>query len=152
MNAREYFETVRAAQRGIDRRLAVLASMRERETVRAQRYDAGPHGMGGENHSMEATVSRMDYESRAECEIADLRAEVDGGRSVCAGVRAANPTSRWGDMLELRYCEDWPTRRIATVLDVSERTVCGDIAAALDWVDSVGIARAREGMGQAALF
>ena len=69
MNAREYFETVRAAQRGIDRRLAVLASMRERETVRAQRYDAGPHGMGGENHSMEATVSRMDYESSAECEI-----------------------------------------------------------------------------------
>lgn len=152
MDSHEFFESVRAAQRGIDRRMAVLDSMREREAVRAQRYDSGPHGRGGEDHSMDATIARIDFEGRAEKEIEDLRAEVDDGRSVCAGVRAANPCTRWGDVLELRYCEDWPTRRIATVLDVSERTVCGDIAAALDWVDSVGIARAREGMGQAALL
>ena len=40
MDAREYFDTVRAAQRGIDRRLAVIESMQAREQVRAQRYDA----------------------------------------------------------------------------------------------------------------
>ena len=40
MDAREYLETVRAAQRGIDRRLAVIESMQAREQVRAQRYDA----------------------------------------------------------------------------------------------------------------
>ena len=40
MDAREYFETVRSAQRGIDRRLAVIESMQAREQVRAQRYDA----------------------------------------------------------------------------------------------------------------
>ena len=39
MDAREYLETVRAAQRGIDR-LAVIESMQTREQVRAQRYDA----------------------------------------------------------------------------------------------------------------
>ena len=47
MDAREYFNTVRAAQRGSDRRLAVIESMQAREQVRAQRYDAvgkGAHG------------------------------------------------------------------------------------------------------------
>lgn len=35
MDAREYFDTVRAAQRGIDRRLTVIESMQAREQVRA---------------------------------------------------------------------------------------------------------------------
>ena len=45
-----------------------------------------------------------------------------------------------------------PWTQTASVLGVSERQAQLDVSCALDWVDSVGIAAARSGMGQAALF
>ena len=65
MDAREYFDTVRAAQRGIDRRLAVIESMQAREQVRAQRYDAVGKGAHGTDF-MRSTDDRIDYERRCE--------------------------------------------------------------------------------------
>ena len=152
MDAREYFESARAAQAAIDRRYRIIESMRARESVRAQRYDAIGKGGGGAHDAMAATDSRMDAESAARSEIAQLTAEVEDARAVCAGVRAANPTQRWGDVLECRYleCMDW--HRVAQAMDMSERQAHTDLDAALEWVDLVGIAAARDGMGQAALF
>ena len=126
--------------------------MRAREAVRAQRYDVIGHGGGGNHDAMLATDARMDAESAARAEIAQLTTEVEDARAVCAGVRAANPTQRWGDVLEARYieCMDW--RHVALLVDMSERQVHSDHDAALEWVDLVGIAAAREGMGQASLF
>ncbi len=126
--------------------------MRAREAVRAQRYDVIGHGGGGSHDAMLATDARMDAESAARAEIAQLTSEVEDARAVCAGVRAANPTQRWGDVLEARYieCMDW--RHVALLVDMSERQVHSDHDAALEWVDLVGIAAAREGMGQASLF
>lgn len=126
--------------------------MRAREAVRAQRYDVIGSGGGGNHDAMLATDARMDAESAARAEIAQLTSEVEDARAVCAGVRAANPTQRWGDVLEARYieCMDW--RHVALLVDMSERQVHSDHDAALEWVDLVGIAAAREGMGQASLF
>lgn len=150
MDAREYFETVRAAQRGIDRRLAVMQSMRAREQVRAQRYDAVGKGAHGTDF-MRTTDDRIDYERRSAAEVSELRREVERGREVCAGVREANPGRRWGDVLELRYCEDRTLQEIAGTLGVSVRSVSADLYAALDWTDMVGLAAARSGLGGAAL-
>lgn len=150
MDAREYFESVRAAQRGIDRRLAVMQSMRAREQVRAQRYDAVGKGSHGTDF-MRSTDDRIDYERRSEAELSDLRREVERGREVCDGVREANPRRRWGDALELRYCEDRTLQEIAGALGVSVRSVQADLAAALDWVSFAGIACARQGRGSAEL-
>lgn len=151
MTAKEYFEGVRACQRAIDRRLAVLASMRAREEVRAQTYDAIGHDTGNKD-VMRATDIRIDAENAALSDLADMRAEVEGGRELCRGVRAAHGTTRWADALELHYIEDMPWTQTASVLGVSERQAQLDVSCALDWVDSVGIAAARSGMGQAALF
>ena len=148
MDAREYFEGVRAAQRGIDRRLAVMESMRQREQVRVQRYDAVGRGAGNTDF-MGATDGRIDYERRCEGEIAALRREVAEGREVCAGVRAAHSGLRWGDVLELRYVECLSWREAASLLCVSVRQAQDDLNCALDWVDSVGIAAAKEGSGSA---
>ena len=125
--------------------------MRAREAVRAQRYDVIGSGGGGNHDAMLATDARMDAESAARAEIAQLTSEVEDARAVCAGVRAANPTQRWGDVLEARYieCMDW--RHVALLMDVCESSAKADLAAALEWVDLVGIAAAREGMGQAVL-
>lgn len=152
MDAREYFESARAAQSAIDRRYRIIESMRSRESVRAQRYDVIGSGGGGNRDAMRAIDARMDAEASARAEIAQLASEVEDARAVCAGVRAANPTQRWGDVLECRYleCMDW--RHVALAMDMSERQVHSDHDAALEWVDLVGIAAARDGMGQAALF
>lgn len=151
MRAREYFEGVRAAQSAVGRRLAAIERMREREQVRAQRYSVSVHG-GGMHDAMAATDARVDAEGAAMRELGALLDEVARGREVCRGVRAANPAQRWGDALELRYCEDLPWRQVAASLDVSERQAMADVSCALDWVDLVGVAAARDGMGQAALF
>jgi hypothetical protein len=150
MDAREYLETVRAAQRGIDRRLAVIESMQARELVRAQRYDAVGKGAHGADF-MRSTDDRIDYERRSGAELLELRHEVERGRELCAGVRSANPGKRWGDVLELRYCEDRTLQEIAGTLGVSVRSVHSDMSSALDWVDMVGIATARAGVGRAAI-
>lgn len=148
MDAREYFDTVRAAQRGIDRRLAVIQSMRAREQVRAQRYDAVGKGAHGTDF-MRSTDDRIDYERRSGEELSEFRREVERGRELCAGVRSANPGKRWGDVLELRYCEDRTLQEIAGTLGVSVRSIQADLSAALDWVDLTGLARARQGRGAA---
>lgn len=148
MDAREYFDTVRAAQRGIDRRLAVIESMQAREQVRAQRYDAVGKGAHGTDF-MRSTDDRIDYERRSGAELSELRDEVERGRELCAGVRSANPGKRWGDVLELRYCEDRMLQEIAGALGVSVRSIQTDLSAALDWVDLTGLARARQGRGAA---
>ena len=150
MDAREYLETVRAAQRGIDRRLAVIESMQAREQVRAQRYDAVGKGAHGTDF-MRSTDDRIDYERRSGAELSELQHEVERGRELCAGVRSANPGKRWGDVLELRYCEDRTLQEIAGTLGVSVRSVNSDLCAALDWTDMVGLAAARSGLGRAAV-
>ena len=148
MDAREYLETVRAAQRSIDRRLAVIESMQAREQVRAQRYDAAGQGAHGTDF-MRSTDDRIDYERRSGAELSELRHEVERGRELCAGVRSANPGKRWGDVLELRYCEDRTLQEIAGALGVSVRSIQADLSAAVDWVDLTGLARARQGRGAA---
>lgn len=152
MTAREYFENARAAQRRIDGCIARLGAMRSREGVRAQRYDSIGRSYGGDHDVMRMTDARMDAEARIASEVADLRAIVEDARAVCAGIRAANPCHRWGDVLEMRYCEDMDWRGLSNSLRISERQAHADHDAALDWVELVGIAAAREGVGQAALF
>lgn len=149
MMAKEYFEGVRACQRAIDRRLAVLASMRHREEVRAQTYDAIGRATGNKD-VMRATDIRIDAENAALSGLAAMRAEVEGGRALCRGVRAANAAQRWADALELHYVEDMTWRQTANALGVSERQAQLDISTALDWIDSVGIAQAKSGTGRAA--
>lgn len=131
--------------------MAIIASMRARESVRAQTYDAIGHGTGNRD-AMRATDSRMDAEKSAASEIRDLSDQVKEGRELCRGIRAANITQRWADALELHYIEDMTWHQTASALGVSERQAQVDVSCALDWVDSVGMARARTGLGQAAIL
>lgn len=149
--AREFFEGVRAAQRLIDGALARLSAMREREGARSQSYGTVGGGRAC-GDGMRAVDARLDYEARVRAEIDGFRAEVERGRRVCAGVRAANPGLRWADALELRYISCLPWRQVADALGVSESQAKSDASAALDWVDSVGVAKACEGVGQAQPF
>lgn len=150
MNAREYFENAREAQRTIDRRLAVLESLKAREGVRAQRYDVIVDSSTASTDAMRIIDQRIDEENKMRKELSDLMHEVDKAREVCAGIRKANPRNRvWGDVLELRYLEDIGIGQIAKTLSSSKRHVYTEISCALDWLDSVGIANAIQGRGNA---
>lgn len=151
MSARDFFDSVRDAQDGIDKLLAILESMKSRERVRTQRFDSiGGAAKGGLPHSFaDATVRRIDSEQRILDEIARMSETVEDGRELCEGVRAANPTHQiWGAILQMRYCENLPWSCIASAFDISERRAHYEHDAALDWIDEVGMAAARSGCGQ----
>lgn len=152
MTSREYFEAARAAQRLIDGRLTALRSMRAREGVRGQTYEAIGRGTGASDPTR-ATDERIDAESRIRSELGALEREVEDARAVCRGIRAANPSHPlWGDAIELHYVELMGWAEIGRYLGCTGEAVRRAAYAALDWVDMVGIAAAREGCGQAALF
>lgn len=99
MDAREYLETVRAAQRGIDRRLAVIESMQAREQVRAQRYDAVGKGAHGTDF-MRSTDDRIDYERAAaepNCRSCGMRWSVgaSSARACARPTRASAGVTCW---------------------------------------------------------
>lgn len=149
LTSREYFESASAAQCRIDACLASLAEMREKEGVRAQRYDAGPSGKGGVRDRMAATDRRMDYEAEAMEELSLLYAEVADARAVCRGYSAANPLSKGGPLLALHYLDLMTWRQVARHAHMSESTVREAARIALEWIDAHGIAAAREGVGMA---
>ena len=152
ITSREYFEAARAAQRRIDGRLAAIRAMREREGVRGQTYDAIGRATGGADPNA-ATDARIDAEESARTELAALEREVEDARAVCRGIRSANPAHPlWGDAIELHYIELMGWAEIGRYLGCTGEAVRRAAYAALDWVDMVGIAAAREGCGQAALF
>lgn len=126
--------------------------MMAREGARAQAYDALPRGTGVSD-PMAATDARIDAEESARTELAALEREVADARAVCRGIRSANPAHPlWGDAIELHYIELMGWAEIGRYLGCTGEAVRRAAYAALDWVDMVGIAAAREGCGQAALF
>lgn len=151
MTAREFFESARAAQRHIDGRLAAIRAIREREAVRSPGYDVV--GRGAASDPMAATDALVDAEESARDELAAYEREVADARAVCRGVRVANPSHPlWGNALELHYLDLMSWKEAGAMVGVTDEAMRRAAYAALDWVDSVGIAHAREGFGQAALF
>lgn len=152
MTAREFFEAARAAQRHIDGRLAAIRAMRERESVRSPGYDAVGRSFGSSD-PMAAADALVDAEEAARSELAAYEREVADARAVCRGIRAANPTHPlWGNAVELHYLDLMGWDEAGRYVGASGESMRRAAYAALDWVDAVGIARARDGMGQAELF
>lgn len=147
MTSREYFEAASAAQRHIDALYSRIRSMREREGMRSRGFEAA---RGGGTDPMRLTDARIDAEARARAEIAELDAIVADAREVCRGIRRANPRHPyWGDCIELHYVELMTWHQIGSALGVSGEHARRSAYAGLDWVDMVGIAAAREGVGGA---
>lgn len=146
MTAREYFQAARDAALAQRRLSARIAAMRASEGARAARFDGMPRASGASD-PMDAVAGRIDAEAEARRDMAAYAKTLSDARALCRGVRAANPSMRWGDVLEARYCDamDWAT--VARVCLVSESRARADASAAMDWVDMVGIAAARDGLG-----
>lgn len=149
MTAREYFESASSAVRRADGRAAVLRAMREREGARAALLGAIPGGRGATD-PMRLVDARMDAEAEAERELKGLKRAIGDARKVCKGVSAANPSHpAWGAVLEMHFIELLSWRDAGRYLGMSGEAARRAAYAALEWVDSVGLAAAREGSGMA---
>lgn len=148
MTAREYFEAASAAQRHIDAACARIRAMRDREGIRSRGFEASRGG--GDADPMRLTDARIGTEAAARSELGSLEAEVSEARAVCRGIRSANPRHPyWGDCIELHYLDHMTWHRIGSAPGVSASHARRSAYAALEWVDMVGIAAAREGVGGA---
>ena len=150
MDAREYFEGVRSAVRARELCSRRIERMRAAEGLKGASYTGMPHGTGVTDPTAK-TDARIEYERQAARELAQYDRIVADGLAVCAGVRTAHPSLRWGYVLEMRYCQDMLWDAIAAQLGITRQQAQRDAFAAMDWVDAVGIAAAREGCGQQAL-
>ena len=150
MDAREYFEGVRSAVRARELCSRRIERMRAAEGLKGASYTGMPHGTGVTDPTAK-TDARIEYERQAARELAQYDWIVADGLAVCAGVRTAHPSLRWGYVLEMRYCQDMLWDAIAAQLGITRQQAQRDAFAAMDWVDAVGIAAAREGCGQQAL-
>ena len=146
MTAREYFEGVRAAVGLLERAGRRLEALRAAEGPRGAGISTAGRS-GAVADPMRATDARMDAEARILAEADRYRAEIAGGREVCAGLRALCPHTRWGDVLEARYCDALPWDPVASLMGVTRKTCQVDARAACDWLDAHGIAVAREAAG-----
>lgn len=100
--------------------------------------------------AMRLTDARMDAEAAARADMEGFGSTVADAREVCRGIRRANPRHPYrGDCIELHYLDRMTWHQIGSALGVSASHARRSAYAALDWVDMVGIAAAREGIGGA---
>lgn len=143
MDAREYFEGVRAAVGLLERCGRRIEAMRAAEGLRGASLSPIT-SRTGVSDPMRRTDARMDAEANAMREAEAYRAEIRAGREVCAGLRRACPHTRWGDVLEARYCDAMAWNPVATIAGVTRQQASRDANAAFDWLDAHGIAATRE--------
>lgn len=148
LTAREYFESASAAQRHIDALYRKIGAMRAREGTRSHGFEAVAGG--GDPDPMRATDARMEAEEEARGEIAECDALIADAREVCRGIRRANVRHPlWGDCIELHFIELMPWKQVGNAFGITESGARHNAYEGLDWVDMVGLAAAREGMGGA---
>lgn len=137
--AREFFGEVRRAHGRIEE----LTSQIECGFPPAR--SGGPAAPGYKADPVGARVAEMmDREADAERELEQLEDLVGEARGVCDGVRAYLG-DRYGEVLERHYVDAVTWGEVAAAIGVTERWCRHLRDVALDYVDSVGTARASRG-------
>lgn len=145
MNAKEYFEGIRAEVVKTERAREMLERMRAKEGVKAQGYQES----GGSGYATDASlaiIQRIDFEQRLERRIADARKEID---EACAFLYGADGRgglaklkgTRYADAICMGYLQAQPWDEIAEIMQSSQkwcRKLC-DVGFA--YIDAVGWAK-----------
>lgn len=150
MDSREFFTQARDAALSIDRRVSAIERLKGDIGLKAQTY--GPKGRsGGIADPSRGYDRRIDAIDRLDREIEAARAIVADAETVCLGIEAANPHNKgWSDAIYLYYLQGMLWKQAARYMGYSTKHTVRLANAGLDWVDGVGIARAR-GYGEGAV-
>lgn len=122
-----------------------LEMMRSREGIKTQKYNERVSGTP-DNNSMRPTEERMEAESAFAQQMATLDAYIADAQSLCDGVRKAYPLTIWSEVIERMYVKGETYEQIASALFMHRSTVAHYRDCAIDYINSVGIAAAREGI------
>ena len=156
-SAEDFFEAVRHASREAERTRLTLLQMEAREGARAQTY-AERVSVGGERDRMAQTDARMDYEGRmrerieADYALLDMACAVLYGRESGKGGVDALMGSDVADCISFRYVDARPWSEVAALMGYSRwsrRSLRDMCQRGFDRIDSLGLERAIEGVGDA---
>ena len=156
MTAAEYFAQVRAAALEIAQEQRTIERLRSREGVKGKAWDAVGHTTGvGDPY--ETTRQRMDFELRIfNGQLEDAEKVVEEGMEVLYGRDGRGGLARmagtkWANVVHQRDCMAKTWSKVAYTLDMSRSQALRLYSEALDLVDDFGLARLKEGEGQASI-
>lgn len=142
MTAKEYFDDVR------------VRAKRQQDALRGiTNHGEDWHPGGGRSAGLSDTtatkaIARIIAEHDLQDELADIRATLAEARTIACNV-GLNMGDSYKRVLEVYYIEAESLETTAKVLHVSKPTALRYRAAALEWIDYVGFAHAKEGTGKA---
>lgn len=149
MTSREYFDALRdacARMEVVRRELWRLEDISEAFDERAA--GGGGKPSGGYSDPMDRVVVLIDRRKRLSGELVELEAQVGDGLAVIEGVRRGLG-DRYADVLDARCVDALSWDDAAFEVGCSKRSAMRRYDTACDWVDAVGLARARAGEGMA---
>lgn len=144
MDSREFFFSAREAARNLARWSRTLEVLESENGVRAQTYE--PKTRSGYFRDATSRIDRnIDARERVERSIDGALETIGDAEEVCDGIAEANPHNRvWSESVYLYYVSGLSWDQVGERMGYSKRQCQRFAAAAMDWVDGVGIARARE--------
>lgn len=141
-NAREYFEHVSTLPRRIEEVNAAIVEGGEGLRPRPRHGGhSGPH-----DPTAARAIGHMEAVERLEFELESMQAEIAEAHRVCVGVSRAMGDN-YGSVLEMYYIDLLTWDEVAAELGAAKRTCIRWRDVACDWVDAVGIPRAKAGQG-----
>ena len=145
MNAKEYFEGIRAEVVKTDKAREMLERMKAREGAKVQSYQAGSSG-GGACDPMDSVSRRIDFEGKLRQRIEDSEQAIDEACEILYGSDGRGGLAKlkgnqYADAICMAYCQAEPWGEIAEIMQSSVRwchTLC-DVG--FKYIDSVGWAK-----------
>lgn len=154
MDARDFFESVRAAAMEEERTRRQIERMRLREGIRGGGFSSCPGGGRKDVNGMSATDSRIDYETMMGERLRSDRETIDRGMMLLYGLDGDGGVSKLlgsavADAVAMRYvkCQSWAA--VGDMCCASASTVKRWCDTAMDTIDSHGIDRLLCGTGVA---
>lgn len=144
MNAREYFEGIRADVKELKAARETLEAMREAEGAKAQGYQPSTGGSAS-GDPMDEIARRIDFEGRLRFRIAESAKEVDEACALLYGADnrgglAKLKGSRYADAVCMLYLQCMPAAEAAEVMRCTDKWCRELCAAAFRYIDRVGMA------------
>lgn len=147
MTARELFQQAKEAERRVKTIRKEAEALNDLRSHRVGFGCAVSLGHTADPTSSDA-LAHMNSAKRMAAELRELAPVIDEASALCRGV-SAGLGEKYGRVLVLRFLRGMLWKDVAKELGVSRETARAWSYIALDWVDSVGFARARAGVGTA---
>lgn len=147
MDAKEYFESIRAEVVSTERAREMLERMKAKEGAKSQGYHEGTGG-GDASDPMESVAKRIDLEAIIAQRIADAEVHIDEACDLLYGTDGRGGLAKlkgnqYADVICMAYCQAEPWSYIAEVMQCSQQWCRTLSNAGFMFIDRVGWAHLR---------